>query len=167
MVTSLSVIYQRVAVQLVLTSITIVLLLLSQPDKHKLRRILKHGGRLFLTLDNLQNPVVRLRNCLPFHWLHRLGIVPYFVGKTLTPAQLYRALERAGFKIERTEAGMHIPRMPAVLLAKMAEKINSTHIRQALLTTMMSMEALSRLPIRYLTGYYIMVRAVKSEQRQG
>jgi ubiquinone/menaquinone biosynthesis C-methylase UbiE len=40
---------------------------------HELRRTLLPGGQLLLTMDNLANPAVWLRNSLPFRWLNRLG----------------------------------------------------------------------------------------------
>ena len=49
----------------------------------EIQQVLKPGGRLILTLDNPSNPVVRLRNALPFAALNQMGLVPYFVGATL------------------------------------------------------------------------------------
>jgi ubiquinone/menaquinone biosynthesis C-methylase UbiE len=42
----------------------------------ELVRVLSPGGTLVATFDNPYNPVVWLRNRLPFAWLNRVGIVP-------------------------------------------------------------------------------------------
>ena len=41
-----------------------------------LHRALRSGGRLLLTMDNLANPAVALRNALPARLLHRFKLVP-------------------------------------------------------------------------------------------
>jgi SAM-dependent methyltransferase len=47
---------------------------------HELHRVLKTRGLLIITLDNRANPIVALRNAAPFPLLHRLGLVPCYVG---------------------------------------------------------------------------------------
>ena len=39
----------------------------------ELRRVLAPGGTLVVSLDNLSNPLVAVRNALPFRWLHGIG----------------------------------------------------------------------------------------------
>ena len=48
---------------------------------------------MILTLDNLANPIILLRNGLPFHLLYYMKIVPYYVGVTLGPYRLQRLLK--------------------------------------------------------------------------
>ena len=66
----------------------------------ELYRVLKPGGRLLLTLDNLANPVVALRNALPTRLLSALRLVPYYVGATCGPSHLCRLVSNAGFRTE-------------------------------------------------------------------
>ena len=80
----------------------------------ELGRVLRLDGELLLTLDNLDNPIVRLRNALPFRWLHRLGLVPYRVGTTCGRSKLKRWVEEAGFEVLETTAILHCPRVFAV-----------------------------------------------------
>jgi SAM-dependent methyltransferase len=121
-------------------------------------RVMKPGGTIILTMDNPVNPVVWLRNALPFKFLHRLGLVPYFVGRTISPWALRRELERAGFEVRECTAAMHFPRV-AVLAAH--RLVNRAGERSRLLKLIGSFEWLGRLPSRYLTGYFTAVLASK------
>jgi SAM-dependent methyltransferase len=112
----------------------------------ELARVLVPGGLLVLTLDNPVNPLVALRNALPFGPMNRIGLVPYRVGATCGPRRLRALLEASGFEVERTTALMHVPRVLA---------------RLAPLRLLLAAEALSRLPTRYLTGQFVAVRAVR------
>lgn len=124
-------------------------------------RVLRPGGCLLLTLDNLANPAIRLRNALPFALLKALRVVPYFVGATFTPGGLKKALESQGFKIEAMGAVMHYPRILAVAGASIFQKCAGEKARKRYVDFLMSFEKLSSLPSRYLTGYFIAVKAVK------
>jgi SAM-dependent methyltransferase len=65
----------------------------------ELFRVLRPGGELHISLDNLQNPVIGLRSLLPYRLLKGLRLVPYFVGKTHGRRGLTKALKRSGFEI--------------------------------------------------------------------
>jgi SAM-dependent methyltransferase len=127
----------------------------------ELARVTKPGGRLILTLDNPVNPVVALRNALPFSWLNRLGLVPYFVGATTGPVSGRRLLADAGFRALEIGAAMHSPRAPAVLMASLLSRIRWNGPRRALLRVLEHFETLRHWPTRYLTGYYVAFLAEK------
>ena len=80
----------------------------------ELRRVLAAGGTLVVSLDNLANPLVAVRNALPFRWLHGIGLVPHYVGATCRPRELQRLLAGAGFDVNATTAIMHVPRVIAL-----------------------------------------------------
>ena len=61
-------------------------------------RILRPGGRLLLTMDNLANPAVALRNALPYALLRRSKLVAYPIGATAGPGRLRRMLKDAGLR---------------------------------------------------------------------
>lgn len=128
----------------------------------ELYRVLKPGGHLLVTLDNFSNPVIALRQALPFRFLNAVGILPYYVGATLGPRGLRREVRQAGFEIVETTSIMHCPRVLAVAAAGLLQR----HARQAtqdrFLRYLMAMEKLARLPTRNLTGYFTGVKAVKS-----
>ena len=123
----------------------------------ELRRVLRSDGNLVLTLDNLANPLITLRQSLPFHTLHQAGIVPYFVGSTYTPLGLRRVLERVGFTISDMRAIMHCPRVAAVFIAGILEKRASRSLQAKFSRYLLAFERFANLPTRYITGHFIAV----------
>ena len=128
----------------------------------ELFRVLRPGGQMILTLDNLSNPIILLRNWLPFPLLKRLKIVPYYVGVTLRANRLEALLNDSGFEVVEVDAIMHCPRVLAVMMARWVEKHTSLRTQRSLLRLLMAFERLSRLPTRFLTGYFVAVKATKS-----
>jgi SAM-dependent methyltransferase len=127
----------------------------------ELNRVLAAGGRLLLTMDNLANPAVALRNALPFGWLRKLGLVAYPVGVTCGPRRLRAMLREAGFEVLQTEALLHCPRVLAVPLARWLQRRRRGGSRARFLRGLRSWERLARSPTRLLTGYYVGVSARK------
>lgn len=127
----------------------------------ELHRVLRPGGLLFLTLDNLANPVVALRQMLPFDVLNRLGVLPYYIGATLGPHHLRRILHQLRFEVTEMGAALHCPRMPAVVLCRLLAKHGTWRIQRRFLHLLMAFEGLSRWPTRLLTGHFVAVRAMK------
>jgi SAM-dependent methyltransferase len=128
---------------------------------HELFRVLRPGGSLLISFDNLQNPVIRLRNALPFSLLERIGIVPYFVGATLTRRGLIRLLEQIGFKVHETRAIMHCPRVLAVPAAKWIQNRASERTQQKFLRLLTQFERLAKWPTRYFSGHFVAALAEK------
>lgn len=124
-------------------------------------RVLRSNGEVLLTLDNPLNPLVWIRNALPFGPLNRLGIVPYFVGRTLSPSEINQYLSEMKMKVEQTRVVMHIPRVLAVILSRWAEKRIGSEGQKKFLNFLLSFERISSWPTRYRTGYFIAVKAVK------
>lgn len=126
------------------------------------RRVLCSSGHLLISLDNLANPLVALRNVLPMAMLHRLRLVPYFVGASYGPRRLDRVLQQSGFAVEATGAIVHCPRWLAVAVCRIAEtRLRSEGGQERWLRLLDGFEQLSRLPSRYLTGHLIVARARK------
>jgi O-antigen/teichoic acid export membrane protein/ubiquinone/menaquinone biosynthesis C-methylase UbiE len=127
----------------------------------ELRRVLRPGGELMLTLDNPLNPLVAIRNRLPFALLHRLGLTPYQVGVTCGPARLRRMLRKTGFEVGEVWALLHCLRVFAVKRAGAVQQSGDPARQKRFLTGLMKWERLARWPTRWLTGYFVAVRAVR------
>lgn len=129
----------------------------------ELGRILRGGGRLLLTMDNLANPMVALRNLLPFRFLHRIGLVPYYVGVTCGPRGLRRLLAASGFRVTSVGGCVHCPRALAVLVGRWVERFASHRLQQGYLHALMAWERLERWPTRYLTGHFVLAWATRHD----
>ncbi len=127
----------------------------------ELRRVLRVGGILILTMDNKSNltyppyPVIRL-------WM-RLGLAPYFIGRTLSPAKLRRVLLEIGFDIEESTAILHYPHPDALvrLLEHALRRLGRGKFDNAIRKGFELLDRLESRRTRYLTGRYIAVKAVK------
>ena len=128
----------------------------------ELHRVLCPGGRLLLTMDNPANPLVALRNALPFGLLRRLGVVSYPAGATCRPRQLSRLLRQAGFEVREIAALLHCPRVLAVAMARRLQRHGTATDRARFLHRLQAWEQLAQLPTRYVTGYFVGVDARKS-----
>jgi ubiquinone/menaquinone biosynthesis C-methylase UbiE len=114
----------------------------------ELRRVLAPGATLVVSLDNLANPLIAVRNALPFEWLHRVGLVPHYVGASCRPRELQRLLDAAGFDIQETTAVMHVPRVLALAAGRGLEAL-------------LACERMERWPTRFLPGQFTAARAVR------
>ena len=127
----------------------------------ELWRILAPGGVLLLTLDNFANPVVALRNSLPYALTHAARLVPYPIGKTGGPSRVCRLVEDAGFTVETCTAIMHAPRVLAIPVLNMLGRISDGAFLASVARMLLGFERLGLAPTRFLTGHFIAIRASK------
>jgi hypothetical protein len=134
---------------------------ISTPGSPEIARILAPGGVVVITLDNPRNPLVWLRNHLPYAWLHRIGLVPYYVGHTYGPRQARARIEALGLRVTEVTAVAHVPRAPAIWLAAAAGRLARPERAAGLARTFARFESLESWPTRYWTGYYVALAARK------
>jgi SAM-dependent methyltransferase len=127
----------------------------------ELHRIIQRGGRLLITLDNPQNPVVWLRNRFPYALLKHIGIIPYYMGVTLSRFELVRALESEGFRVCGSTVIVHSPRILTIWAGYFLGRLKSERLNARFLRLLRFFERLERLPTKHLTGYYVAVKAIK------
>lgn len=130
----------------------------------ELHRVLRRGGQLLLTIDNLANPAIGLRNVLPFTVLHQLGLVPYYVGVTCGPRRLQRTLREVGLESLEMTAILHCPRLLAVWLTRGLQSCATQSTQQWFVHWLRRWERLEGWPTRFLTGNFIAVRCVKRSE---
>ena len=124
----------------------------------ELARSIRPGGELIITLDNWMNPIIALRTSkLLLGTLHRLGVVPYFVGVTCGHRSLSELLREAGFEVEEITAVMHCPPQLAAWWAARTgasacagDRAELRHLRRVL-----RFETMERWPMRHLTGHFV------------
>ncbi len=127
----------------------------------ELGRVLRVGGTLILTIDNKGNltypPYVFIRL-----WM-KLGLSPYFIGRTLSLARLRHTLEEIGLSLEGSTAILHYPHPDGLVrwLERSLRRLSRGKLDNAIRKSLVLLERLEGSRIRYLTGRYIAVKAVK------
>lgn len=127
----------------------------------ELARCLRPGGCLVVTFDNPHNPLVRLRNALPFSLLSRIGLVPYFVGATYSRQDAEGTLTALGLVVTHVGTMAHAPRAPAIWLSDWCARRRRTVPPRLLRSFTLFDEWLGRSPLQFRSGYYLAVRAIK------
>lgn len=125
----------------------------------EMARVLCGKGTLILTMDNPRNPMVGLRNLLPQKALRQTGLVPYFMGKTLSMGEMVRCVEDAGLRVAERRYTQHVPRVLALHLCRILA--GSRRLSDALPRAMLGWERLADWPTAAWTGYYSAVLAVR------
>jgi SAM-dependent methyltransferase len=131
----------------------------------ELARVLAPGGILVITFDNPHNPLVWLRNHIPFAWLKRLRLVPFYLGATYGRTEACQQLAAVGLTVTHVTAVAHSPRIPFRRLVTMAERVGWEPLQTFFAQVVNSFEVLERWPTRYWTGYYLALRAEKRQSR--
>jgi SAM-dependent methyltransferase len=124
-------------------------------------RILRAGGTLILTLDNINNLTYLPYFAIRF-WM-KLGLTPYFIGKSLSISKLKPALEEIGLHVEESTAIFHYPH-PDILvrwLEHTLRKLSSNKLDNAIRQSLVRLDKLEGKRTKYLTGRYIAIKAVK------
>jgi len=127
----------------------------------ELGRVLQVGGTLILTIDNKSNltypPYIFFRL-----WM-KLGLAPYFIGKTLSPTKLRHTLEDIGFNVEESTAIFHYPHPDGLVrwLEHALRKLGRGKFDNTIRSGLALLDRLERKRSKYLTGRYLAVKAVK------
>jgi SAM-dependent methyltransferase len=121
----------------------------------ELARALTPDGRLIITLDNRQNvfdPLLRLAN--------RLGLVPYYLGRSYTVNELRRELEAAGLKVLDTSAIVHHPRLTAVAAVAVARRLHWSVPTRMVQSALLASQRLQDTRWQYFSGCFVAALAV-------
>jgi hypothetical protein len=93
----------------------------------------------------------------------KLGLSPYFIGRTLSLAKLKHTLEKIGLSVEGSTAILHYPHPDGLVrwLERSLRKFSRGKLDNAIRKGLACLERLEGKRTRYLTGRYIAVKAVK------
>jgi len=124
-------------------------------------RVLKRGGVLVVTLDNPENLTY------PPRWLVRLWmklrLAPYYIGVTLSRRHLTTALEALGMEVLGCTAILHYPHPDGLVRAaeRLGHSVGRGRLDAAMAKLFATTEKLEHTRIRYVSGRYVAVVAVK------
>ncbi len=127
----------------------------------ELGRVLQTGGTLILTIDNKSNltypPFIFFRL-----WM-KLGLAPYFIGRTLSRAKLKQALNESGLDVAESTAIFHYPHPDGLIrwLERSIRRLGRGKFDNAIRKGFTLIDRLEGKKIKYLTGRYIALKAVK------
>ena len=127
----------------------------------ELGRVLADGGALILTIDNKSNLtyppyfITRL-------WM-KLGLSPYFIGRTLSLSRLRRTLTEIGLNVEENTAILHYPHPDGLVrwLERSLRNLSRGRLDGAIRRALACLNRLEGSKIKYLTGRYVAIKAVK------
>ncbi len=122
----------------------------------EIARVLAPDGRLIITLDNRQNVtdwMLRLAR--------RLGLVPYFLGRSYAVSELEAELERVGLEVSDTAAILHNPRLFAVGAVALARRLPFRGANAIVRSTLESMQRFGSTRWRFRTGSFVAACAVQ------
>lgn len=124
-------------------------------------RVLKEGGTLILTIDN-QSSLTYPPYFLIQLWM-KLGLSPYFIGRTLSLPRLRRSLTKIGLSIEAITAILHYPHPDGLVrwLERSLRSLSRGRLDNAISKTLAGLNRLEGSRIKYLTGRYLAVKVVK------
>ncbi len=131
----------------------------------ELSRVLRLGGILVLSIDNNRN-LTYPPYCFIRLWMW-LKLSPYFIGRTVSLNKLKRMLEEIGLHVEATTAILHYPHPDGVVrwLEHNLRKLSRGKLDTAIRNTLAYLERLEGTRVKYLTGRYVAVKAVKRGHR--
>ncbi len=120
----------------------------------ELRRALTADGQLIVTLDNRQNifdPLLRLIN--------RLGLIPYYMGRSYSIAELRAELQAADLEVIDTTAILHNPRLVATAGVALANRLGWKPLIRLVQHALIAAQRLEHTRWRYRSGSFIAARA--------
>jgi ubiquinone/menaquinone biosynthesis C-methylase UbiE len=122
----------------------------------ELYRVMRIGGTLILTMDNKGKLGESLRRL----WI-RLGLAPFFMGKTYSIKELKSVLESVGFSVEETTAIIHQPMFFLKLIIRFLQRLSARRFNPVIKKILASQDTLEKRRTKYLTGIYVAAKAVK------
>jgi len=130
----------------------------------EMARVLAPGGRMVVSIDNPRSLTYPPRWVVKL-WM-RLGLAPYFVGVTLSLPRLRASLEGLGLTVAHETAILHYPHPDGLvrLCEQSARAVGRGRLDGFIERLFGAAERLGNTKLRYLSGRYLAVDAVKEQQ---
>ena len=131
---------------------------------HELVRVTAIGGRFILSLDNPRSITY------PSRWLvrlwMRLGLAPYYVGVTLSPAEARAELQSLGLKVQQESAILHYPHPDGLvrLAERCIHKLFRSRLDGLIERLFTASERWGGTRARYWTGRYFVFCAMRESR---
>lgn len=122
----------------------------------ELKRVLRPGGSLIITLDNAQNPLYALARLASW-----CGWTPYRLGYTVTRSGLVRHLAEAGLEVVATDLLIHNPRLVSTLLFLGLRRLLGRRADAVIQALLRLFATLGGLPTRNFTACFVAACARK------
>ncbi|MCP5114060.1 MAG: class I SAM-dependent methyltransferase [bacterium] len=122
----------------------------------ELARVLRPGGVVVITVDNVRNPLYSL-----FRWASRRGWTPFRLGYTTSLAGLAQSLESAGLMVTDKDIVIHNPRIVSTLLFIVLRRVLGKYADGPIRGLLALFALMGRLPTREFTGCFVAARAQK------
>jgi SAM-dependent methyltransferase len=122
----------------------------------ELRRILKPGGTIIITMDNKDN----ITELLFRLWIY-FGLAPFFIGETYSMKQLKQAMTDIGFLLIDSTTIIHNPRLFTKLVIALVRKVAPARADPYIRKGLRLLDSLENRRTKYLTAQFIAVKAVK------
>jgi hypothetical protein len=93
----------------------------------------------------------------------KLGLAPYFIGQTLSLPHLRRVLEENGLVVKDITSILHYPHPDGLIrwLERSLRYLSRGKLDSAIRKWLASLNRLEGSKIKYLTGRYLAIKAVK------
>ncbi len=111
--------------------------------------LLREGGLLIITVDNLHNPLYR-----PLRWASRRGWLPFELGYTPSMRDLRKVLSQTGFEVAGDGWLLHNPRAISTLLWMFMRKLFKDKADTPIALMLEFLDRLGDLPTRRWTACF-------------
>jgi SAM-dependent methyltransferase len=127
----------------------------------ELGRVLRPGGTLILTIDNKSH--LTYPPYFMFRLWMKLGLSPYFIGRTMSLARLTAVLNEAGIDVKASTAILHYPHPDRLVrwVEHCLHTFGQGRLDNATRRGFACLEKLEGKRTRYLTGRYLAIKAIK------
>ena len=129
----------------------------------ELARVLAPGGKMIVSIDNPRNLTYPPRWIVQL-WM-RLGLAPYYIGVTMSASRIRAALEAMDMTVAHETAILHYPHPDGMvrLGERCLRAIGRGRLDGLIAQLFRASERFSTTGLRYLTGRYLAVCAIKGD----